>query len=101
MPKRAFPAAEQSPGHGDASGSSRRTRAGPSDWRISTRFRGEQGEAAWGRQIRSYVIQPYQMVKDLRTEQEVGNVQGVLDGDLMPFVESYLRWRRANHEVKP
>ena len=62
-------------------------------------IRGEQGEAAWGRQIRSYVMQPYQMVKDLRTDQEVGNIQGVLDGALMPFVESYLRWRRANHEV--
>ena len=61
-------------------------------------IRGEQGEAAWGNQIRSYVLQPYQMVKDLRTREEVGNVQGVLDGDLMPFVESYLRWRRANHE---
>ena len=62
-------------------------------------LRGEQGEAAWGRQIRSYVLQPYQMVKDLRTEHEVGNVQGVLDGDLMGFVEAYLRWRRALHEA--
>ncbi len=62
-------------------------------------IRGEQGEAAWGRQIRSYVLQPYQMVKDLRTDHEVGNVQGVLDGDLMGFVEAYLRWRRANHEA--
>ena len=62
-------------------------------------IRGEQGEAAWGRQIRSYVLQPYQMVKDLRTDLEVGNVQGVLDGDLMPFVEAYLRWRRAGHEA--
>jgi len=62
-------------------------------------LRGDQGEAAWGRQIRSYVLQPYQMVKDLRTEHEVGNVQGVLDGDLMGFVEAYLRWRRALHEV--
>ncbi len=61
-------------------------------------IRGEQGEAAWGRQIRSYVLQPYQMVKDLRTDTEVGNVQGVLDGDLMPFVESYLRWRRSGAE---
>src|SRR5690606_2927405 len=43
-------------------------------------IRGEQGEAAWGRQIRSYVPQPYQMVKDLRTDLEVGNVQAVLDG---------------------
>ncbi len=64
-------------------------------------LRGDQGEAAWGRQIRSYVLQPYQMVKDLRTEHEVGNVQGVLDGDLMGFVEAYLRWRRAEHEAGP
>jgi peptide chain release factor 2 len=62
-------------------------------------IRGEQGEAAWGRQIRSYVLQPYQMAKDLRTDYEVGNVQGVLDGDLMGFIEAYLRWRRANHET--
>jgi len=62
-------------------------------------IRGEQGEAGWGRQIRSYVMQPYQMVKDLRTDYEVGNIQGVLDGDLMGFIEAYLRWRRANHEA--
>lgn len=62
-------------------------------------IRGEQGEAAWGRQVRSYVLQPYQMVKDLRTDHEVGNVQGVLDGDLGGFVEAYLRWRRAAHET--
>jgi peptide chain release factor 2 len=64
-------------------------------------IRGEQGEAAWGRQIRSYVLQPYQQVKDLRTRHEVGNVQGVLDGDLKGFIEAYLRWRRANHEQQP
>lgn len=63
-------------------------------------IRGEKGEAAWGRQVRSYVLQPYQMAKDLRTEHEVGNVQGVLDGDLMGFVEAYLRWRRAAHEKR-
>ncbi|MFQ5523669.1 MAG: peptide chain release factor 2 [Acidimicrobiia bacterium] len=62
-------------------------------------IRGEQGEAAWGRQVRSYVLQPYQMVKDLRTNHEVGNVQGVLDGDLTGFIEAYLRWRRAQHET--
>jgi peptide chain release factor 2 len=61
-------------------------------------IRGEQGEAAWGRQVRSYVLQPYQMVKDLRTDHEVGNVVGVLDGDLSGFVEAYLRWRRARYE---
>jgi peptide chain release factor 2 len=62
-------------------------------------IRGEQGEAAWGRQVRSYVLQPYQMVKDLRTDHEVGNVQGVLDGDLAGFIEAYLRWRRAEYET--
>jgi peptide chain release factor 2 len=61
-------------------------------------IRGEQGEAAWGRQIRSYVLQPYQMVKDLRTDTEVGNVTGVLDGEIDPFVDAYLQWRRANME---
>jgi peptide chain release factor 2 len=63
-------------------------------------IRGEKGEAAWGRQVRSYVLQPYQMAKDLRTDYEVGNVQGVLDGDLMGFVEAYLRWRRVEHETR-
>jgi peptide chain release factor 2 len=63
-------------------------------------IRGEQGEAAWGRQIRSYVMQPYQMVKDLRTNVEVGNIQGVLDGDLDPFIDGYLRWRRSRFEQR-
>lgn len=56
---------------------------------------GEQHEVGWGSQIRSYVLHPYQMVKDLRTDHEVGNVEGVLDGDLDGFMEAYLRWRRA------
>ena len=58
-------------------------------------IRGEQQRVGFGSQIRSYVLQPYQMVKDLRTEHETGNVDGVLDGDLDPFMEAYLRWRRA------
>ena len=62
-------------------------------------IRGPQTEAAWGHQIRSYVLQPYQMAKDLRTNLEVGNVHGVLDGDLDPFVESYLHHRRAQTET--
>jgi peptide chain release factor 2 len=57
--------------------------------------RGEQTEAGWGRQIRSYVMQPYQMVKDLRTEYQVGNIQGVLDGDVDGLIDSYLHWRRS------
>jgi peptide chain release factor 2 len=56
---------------------------------------GDQREVAWGSQIRSYVLHPYQMVKDHRTEHEVGNVDGVLDGDLDGFMEAYLRWRRT------
>ena len=55
---------------------------------------GQQAQVGWGSQIRSYVVQPYQMVKDLRTEVESGNVSGVLDGDIDEFMEGYLRWRR-------
>lgn len=64
------------------------------------RIRGEQTEAGWGRQIRSYVLQPYQQVKDLRTGLEVGNVSGVLDGSLERFTRSYLHWRRERAERK-
>lgn len=61
-------------------------------------IRGETSSAAWGTQIRSYVLQPYQMVKDLRTGLEIGNIGAVLDGDMGALSESYLRWRRAQHE---
>ena len=57
---------------------------------------GKQAQVGWGSQIRSYVMQPYQMVKDVRTEIESGNIAGVLDGDLDSFMEGFLRWRRAN-----
>jgi peptide chain release factor 2 len=56
---------------------------------------GPKALVGWGAQIRSYVLAPYQQVKDLRTGHETGNVQAVLDGDLDPFMESFLRWRRA------
>ncbi|MGH9058771.1 MAG: peptide chain release factor 2, partial [Acidimicrobiales bacterium] len=56
---------------------------------------GPQAQVGWGAQIRSYVLAPYQQVKDLRTEYETGNIQAVLDGDLDPFMEAFLRWRRA------
>ena len=52
---------------------------------------GEKGEIAWGSQIRSYVMHPYQMVKDHRTAEETGNIQAVLDGDLSRFMTAYLR----------
>ena len=54
-------------------------------------LRGEYQKAEWGSQIRSYVLHPYHMVKDHRTEFEMGNTEAVLDGDLDPFIESYLR----------
>ncbi|MEI2664783.1 peptide chain release factor 2 [Rossellomorea sp. LJF3] len=54
-------------------------------------IRGEQKEIGWGSQIRSYVFHPYSMVKDHRTNTESGNVQGVMDGDIDPFINAYLR----------
>ena len=59
------------------------------------RFYGEKGSISWGNQIRSYVLQPYTMAKDLRTGHETGNVQAVLDGDLAPFVSAWLEWKSA------
>ena len=55
-------------------------------------IRGDVKEIGWGNQIRSYVLQPYTMVKDLRTGEETGNVANVLDGGLDPFISAYLRW---------
>jgi len=54
----------------------------------------EKGEIGWGRQIRSYVLQPYQMVKDLRTGEQTSDVQAVLDGELIAFVEAFLRGKK-------
>jgi peptide chain release factor 2 len=59
---------------------------------------GEQKRVEWGSQIRSYVLHPYQQVKDLRSGFEVGNVDGVLDGELDALMEAYLRWERSASE---
>ncbi len=56
------------------------------------KLRGEAQKAEWGKQIRSYVMQPYQLVKDHRTEYETSDIRAVLDGKLDNFVEAYLRW---------
>jgi len=57
---------------------------------------GEVGNVGFGSQIRSYVLQPYEMVKDLRSEHETGDVAGVLSGNVQPFMEAYLQWQRAS-----
>lgn len=54
-------------------------------------IQGEQAEIGWGNQIRSYVFHPYSMVKDHRTQVEIGNVQAVMDGEINPFIEAYLK----------
>ncbi len=64
------------------------------------RFYGEKGEIGWGSQIRSYVLQPYQMVKDLRTGVSTSDTQGVLDGDLDRFVNAWLRAGCPRHRNK-
>ena len=64
------------------------------------RFYGEKGEIGWGSQIRSYVLQPYQMVKDLRTGMSTSDTQGVLDGDLDRFIYAWLRAGSPRHRNK-
>jgi peptide chain release factor 2 len=61
---------------------------------------GDMGDIAWGHQIRSYVFMPYQMVKDLRTGQQTSQIQNVMDGDLDPFIESYLGWLAAGKPAR-
>jgi peptide chain release factor 2 len=59
------------------------------------RLSGEKRDVAFGSQIRTYTLHPYQLVKDERTRYETGNVQAVLDGDLDGFIEAFLQWRRS------
>lgn len=63
------------------------------------KIKGATQMAAWGRQIRSYVLQPYQMVKDHRTDYETSNVSAVFDGDLKPFMEEYLRFKKEQEKI--
>jgi len=63
-------------------------------------IRGARKEIAWGSQIRSYVLHPYKLVKDLRTQYETSSAEEVLDGELTPFVSAYLRWLKANESAK-
>lgn len=58
------------------------------------KIQGEQSDISWGNQIRSYVFQPYTLVKDHRMNFEVGNVQGVMDGDIDSFISAYLKWSK-------
>jgi peptide chain release factor 2 len=57
---------------------------------VNQAYQATKSQIAWGHQIRSYVMQPYRLVKDLRSEHETGNVDAVLDGELDPFIEAYL-----------
>ncbi len=61
-------------------------------------IRGERKSTEWGSQIRSYVLYPYQLVKDVRTGYETNDTQGVLDGKIDAFVEAYLKWDSQNNK---
>jgi len=67
----------------------------------NSKFAAEKKEIAWGSQIRSYVFQPYTLVKDHRNKFSVGNVQSVMDGDIDPFIESFMRWRWQGGNAGP
>jgi peptide chain release factor 2 len=67
---------------------------------IEQTYHSQKKEIAWGSQIRSYVLAPYQLVKDLRTDHETGNVQAVLDGQIEDFVEAFLLWDMAERRKR-
>ena len=67
----------------------------------NAKFSQEKKDISWGNQIRSYVFQPYTMVKDHRTKHEVGNIQSVMDGNIDEFIETYLqlKWKGLASDV--
>ena len=87
------PAAEQGHRDGDPQGQAARPMKRAEERRSWTTLRGDV-QGSWGDQMRSYVLHPYQMVKDLRTEYESGNPRRCFDGDIDGFIEAGIRWRR-------
>jgi peptide chain release factor 2 len=90
VPERAQPVPEQGDGHEDAARGAVRARAGAAQAE-KDKVEAEKTEIGWGNQIRSYVFQPYTQVTDHRTELKVGDVQRVMDGDIDPFIEKFLK----------
>ena len=63
-------------------------------------IRGEVSENGFGSQIRSYVMQPYKLIKDHRTNMEIGNVESVMDGGIDPFINAYLKWQSLGQKTE-
>ena len=98
MPERALPDPEQGAGDADPRGPARGAATPGARRRSSCALSGDKRDVAFGSQIRTYTLAPYQLVKDERTRYETGNVEAVLDGDLDGFIEAYLQWRRQHRD---
>ncbi len=96
VPERALAAAEQGPGDADPQVAADRARARAAAPRRSPRSGARAQDTSFGSQIRSYVLHPYTMVNDHRTEVKIGNAQGVLDGDLDELIRAYLLKRATS-----